>query len=137
MKQSAITQEDPMGCGVACVAFILNKTYKETIKLFPNPHDSKTKGFYCKEIIEALKRSNLSYAYKYIKNSKLKRLIYNDNSIVYLRRSKKYPAGHYLCRYKNLWMDSWTNFPNEDRKAGFRKKLPGRPIYVIFLAKII
>lgn len=132
MKQNATVQEDPMGCGVACASFITNKTYRATLKLFEKPDYSKTRGFCCKEIVRVLRQANLSYKYKYINNSKIKKMIYKNNTIVYLRRSKKYPAGHYLCRWNGLWMDSWINFPDENKKAGFRKRLPQKPIYVIY-----
>lgn len=131
MRRNAIVQEDSMGCGIACIAFVLDKTYQETLKLFLNSNNAKGKGFYCKEIVEAFKNAGLSCNYKYIKK-KRQRNIYENNSIVYIRKSKRYPAGHYLCRWNNLWMDSWINFPNENKKAGFRERLPGKSIYVIF-----
>jgi hypothetical protein len=46
-----------------------------------------------------------------------------------------YPEGHYLVRKGNIWMDSWINFKNNKKvfqaKSGFRKKLPGRAIYLV------
>ena len=132
MEKNPVKQENAMSCGVACVAFVLNIRYQKALKLFENAQNAEDKGFYCREIVEALEKKNLDSEYKYIKNPAIKRLIYKDDSIVYLRRSKKYPMVHYLCRWNTKWMDSWINFPDEDRNAGFRKRLPGKPIYVIF-----
>ena len=58
--------------------------------------------------------------------------MYQPNAIVYVKKSKKYPAGHYLCRLGHKWMDPWINFPDRDIQAGFRRRLPGKPVYVIF-----
>jgi hypothetical protein len=125
-----IVQEDPLGCGVACTASVLSISYKQAIELFPDGKKRvENEGFYCRDIIQALSKNGFHYSYKYlrvgIKN-------YEVNSIVYLRRSRHYPAGHFLARGENGWMDPWINFPNFPRLAGFRKRLPGKPIYIIF-----
>lgn len=126
-----IVQEDSFGCGVACVANILDITYLEALELFEDGQlKASTIGFYCKDILRVFEYKNIKYEYKYIK-PKLKKKIYKDKVIVFLKRSKKYPAGHYLCRINNKWLDSWINFPNENKKSGFRKRLPGKSIYLI------
>lgn len=124
-------QEDKLGCGVACVAFILSVDYKNALKLFiDGKRKAKFEGFLCKDLVVALRIAGLSYKFKYIK-AKIRKKIYKINTIVYLRKSKKYPLGHYLVRFENNWMDPWINFPNENKKAGFRKRLPEKPIYAI------
>lgn len=131
-----VAQKDVYGCSVACVAYILGLKYKNAKKLFSNSSYAKTRGFLCKDIINALKRKGLDYQYKRTK-PKIKTLIYKSNNIVFIARSKKYPAGHYLCRTKDKkWMDPWINFPSDIKKAksGFRKRLPCRAIYGIFSA---
>lgn len=126
-----VVQEDPYGCGAACLASVLAVTYQEALSLFTaGKKKAKTFGFYCREIAAALKKEGLEYEYKYIK-PKIKRKIYRDGTIVFVKRSKKYPAGHYLSRIDGKWMDPWINFPEENRKAGFRKRLPEKPIYGI------
>ena len=124
-----VKQENELGCGVACVAAILGRSYKNTQKLFPK-NKSETHGFIYKEIVRALNNGGLKYEYKYIK-PRLRVGIYEDRTIVFIQRSQKYPEGHYLVRARNKWMDPWINFPDKDRKAGFRKKLPGKAIYII------
>lgn len=127
-----VMQENPLGCSVACVAFILKISYQSSLTLFKKGESKAIKtGFYCKEIVEVLKNRGLCYEYKYIKN-KVKKKIYKAGSIIFIRRSKKNPTGHYLCRVGNVWMDPWINFPDIERKAGFRRKLPEKPIYVIY-----
>lgn len=54
MKQ--VAQKEGMGCGLACVASVVGKSYKETKKLFTNPQFSSTRGFYGSELVEALKK---------------------------------------------------------------------------------
>ena len=131
MNQIPIKQEDPMGCAVACTAFVLNINYQDSLKLFKNGKiKAKNKGFLCKEIVKALGYEGLRYEYKYISN-KVKRKIYKPGTIVFVKRSKKCPEGHYLYRANNKWMDSWINFPNKNIKAGFRKRLPEKSIYAI------
>ena len=128
---SPVKQEDELGCGVSCVAFILSISYENALDLFINGiRKAKSQGFLCKDLVTVLKKAGLSYEFKYIK-IKIRKKIYKENTIVYLRKSKKYPLGHYLVRSDNRWMDPWINFPSEDIKAGFRKRLPEKPIYSI------
>ncbi len=128
-----IKQEDPFGCAVACVASVLRIDYQEALHIFRDGNrKAKTTGFYCREIVSALEKEGLKYEYKYI-SSRFRKKIYKPGTIVFLRRSKKYPEGHYLCRTSSKeWMDSWFNFPSEKREAGFRKRLPEKSIYLIY-----
>ncbi|OGM96818.1 MAG: hypothetical protein A2816_00360 [Candidatus Yanofskybacteria bacterium RIFCSPHIGHO2_01_FULL_39_44] len=132
-----VKQKDMSGCAVACVAFVLGVSYSKALKLFKNGQKySKFRGFYCREVVQALIKGKVEYAYKHVSN-KTKRLVNLDKSIVFIKRSSKYPQGHYLCRTRNKWMDSWINFPDiSSVKAGFRTKLPGKPTYVIFRTKL-
>ena len=127
-----IFQEDELGCGVACTAFILGISYQDALSLF---EDGKSKadnaGFYCKEICKILMKNYKFYEFKYIK-PKNRYKMYKSNSIVFVKRSKKYKYGHFLARHDNTWMDPWINFPKYPRKSGFRKRIPGKPIYIIF-----
>ncbi len=130
-----IRQEDKLGCAVACVAFILNIDYKKALKLFASgERKAKDEGFYCKEIIMAFNNLGFGYQYKYTKK-RLQKKIYKENTIVFIKRCKRYPKGHYLTRFNNKWMDPWINFPKANIRAGFRKRLPGTPIYLVFQTK--
>lgn len=126
-------QEDNFGCAVACVAFIVNIKYKDAIKFFKNGEKrvKSVPDFYCREIVEILKNAGFYYQHKYIK-PKIRNKIYQQNTIVFIKKSKKYSYGHYLVRYNNKWMDPWINFPNKEKIAGFRRRLPGKSIYAIF-----
>jgi|GEM_PF-597686 len=130
-----IAQENPLGCGIACLAFVLGFDYQKTLRLFKKGRQkANNKGFYCRELVKVLNSQGRNFEYRYIKG-KTRKKIYQDNVIVFIKRSKKYPLGHYLCRYKNLWMDPWINFQKnrniKETKAGFRKRLPGHSIYAI------
>ena len=126
-----IVQEDLFGCAPACVACILDLNYSRALRIFKNGKKYvRSMGFFCSEIVEALRKTGREYEYRHI-NSKIKKRIYLGGTIVFIKRSTRYPVGHYLCRAKNKWMDPWINFPNLAAKAGFRKRLPGKPIYAI------
>ena len=126
-----IAQENNFGCGVACTAFLLKINYAVAVGLFEMGEEKTDKtGFKCKDIVKVLNEFGLRYIYKHV-GFKIKNKIYSSGVIVFIRRSKKYPSGHYLVRYRNKWMDSWINFPRMDRQAGFRRRLPGQPIYMI------
>lgn len=131
MTKISIRQEDKLGCAVACTAFLLDITYQDSLKLFKNgKYRAGNKGFFCKDMITVLKKAGLKYEYRYIRN-KIRRKIYKPKTVVYVKKSKKYPHGHYLVRFDNKWMDPWINFPDKYIKAGYRKRLPERPIYAI------
>ncbi|MDE1855517.1 MAG: hypothetical protein KGH57_04345 [Candidatus Micrarchaeota archaeon] len=134
--KKAIKQKDSFGCGIACVAFVNNVDY-ETAKrnYFGVNQKAVTTGYLCKDMVMALQRAGKEYCYKYIK----KPMALKEDTIVFIKRSKRYPDGHYLAKSKLGWMDPWINFdikrPNvEEAQAGFRKRLPGRPIYAIIRA---
>jgi hypothetical protein len=126
-----VKQEDELGCVIACVAFILNLTYKETIKLFENGKQraKEIPNFYCPEIVEILNQKGLCYAW--IKLDKIP-TNYPDQSLVFIKANNKLPFGHFLVRHNNTWIDSWINLPSLNIQAGFRKNLPGVPSYLIF-----
>lgn len=128
-----VTQKDGFGCGIACTASVLDLTYEKTKNLFSNSKQAKDFGFLCKDIVNALKKKGFAYEYKYVK-PKIKKRIYKQGTIVFITRSKRFPAGHYLTRdEKKGWMDPWINFLSQmsKSKSGFRKRLPGKPIYAI------
>ncbi|MDH5533009.1 MAG: cysteine peptidase family C39 domain-containing protein [Candidatus Pacebacteria bacterium] len=131
----SVTQKDPYGCGLACVSFLLQKQYQDVAE-YIDQNKAKTYGFTCKELVNLLVKFNLNYQYKYLK-PKLKKKIYDSGTIVFIKRSKRYPSGHYLVRYKDGWMDPWINFSIRAKlssaQSGFRKRLPGSPVYALFL----
>lgn len=128
-----VRQEDGLGCAVACVAFVLKRPYSEVVELFD---DGKRRvkneaNFYCPEIVRILNSSGLNYSWKKLSNNNLG-LINKHYSIVFIKKSKSHPFGHFLTRYNDMWMDSWINLPEKNIKAGYRDKLPGTPTYVIY-----
>lgn len=129
----AVKQEDNLGCAVACVAFVLKLPYSNALTLFK---DGKRRvkekaSFYCPEIVQILKTSGLNYSWKKISVSNLS-LTKNNYSVVFIKKSKSHPFGHFLVRYNEKWMDPWINLPEKNIKAGFRNELPGDPTYAIY-----
>ena len=128
---SPIKQQHSYGCGIACVAYITKVRYQDVINSIDDgANKAENKGFFCKELTGFLKNNGLHYRWKYI-NIKTRNKIYHQGTIVFIKRSKRYPSGHYLARNGNTWMDPWINFPDAIIKAGFRKRLPGKVIYAI------
>lgn len=126
-----IRQEHSYGCGVACVAFILQTDYATILNTIEKgKYKAENIGFFCKELTSLLNNRGNAYKWRYIK-PKLRKIIYASNVVVFIKRSKKYPAGHYLVRFDDRWMDSWINFPDFPIKANFRKRLPGKAVYAI------
>lgn len=129
-----VTQKDDYGCSVACVAFHLGISYRKASSLMGR-HKAENKGFNGREIESVLKKYGLNYTFNYLK-PKLKKKIYKDKVIVFIKRSKNYPSGHYLVRYRGFWMDPWINFKQNKNiraaKSGYTKRLPERPIYALF-----
>ena len=132
--QKSITQEFDYGCGIACFAFALQITYKQAETLLGAKQAASTR-FWVKDLTAALSNAGKIYHAKYVK-LRLRKDIYDEGTIVLIRRSKHYPAGHYLIRHGNQWMDPWINLPfNKDinkAQSGFRKRLPGSPMYALF-----
>ena len=129
-----ITQEHDFGCGIACLAFICQLPYLQVVN-YLGIIKANNSGFTCKELVRGLEHFGLSYDYKYIKSS-LRKSIYKNGTIVFIKRSKKYPYGHYLTYHNGKWADSWINLPYDknitNAKSGYRKRLPDKPIYMIF-----
>jgi len=127
-----IAQETPMGCGVACVANLLQISYKKALKLFDKPKKHVEKGFYCREIINALEKVGLDYDFRKI-SCKTKHYLKKNNIIVFVKEGKDDIYGHYFVKTEKEWIDSWSNWPMiNPAKAGLRKKLPGKPLWVIY-----
>ncbi len=135
--RKSITQEFEYGCGIACYAFALDINYKQAVELL-GPKQAFSNRFWVNDLTKALNEAGLNYKSRHI-NDKLRKSIYKNGTIVLIRRSKKYIAGHYLIRYKDCWMDPWINLPSDSNisnaESGFRKRLPGSPMYALFPGK--
>ena len=126
-----VAQKHTMGCGIACVASAAGVSYDEALSK-TNVGLAGTRGYYLREIKEALKRLGLHYEHRKY-GDKYKHLLENEGTIVFIKRSKDEPAGHYLLRTKNGWMDSWINYPSiSPAEAGFQGELTGEPQWVLF-----
>jgi hypothetical protein len=128
-----ITQEDGMGCGVACVAFVANTTYRQALMRL-NEHQASTAGYHLKELVGALYTFGRTYKHKHAKK-RSNSYTYPEGAIVFINRSKKYPYGHYLVRHDAQWMDPWINILQDEKvgnaKSGYRQRLPGQAQWII------
>jgi hypothetical protein len=134
MLKPTVIQEHGLGCGRACVAFTLGRSYA-ALSAELTDAQARTVGFSHRELVRALAAHNRSYSSYYLKPPK-RRLIYREGVIVFIKRSKHYPHGHYLVRHHGAWMDPWFNSRDGEgigvAISGYRRRLPGRPIYGIF-----
>ncbi len=132
-----VTQEDDMGCGAACVAFVANKTYQQAVKVLGR-QKARSVGFQLKELVDALSQYGLSYRFKHFKLG-MKQTIYQEGVIVFIKRSDRYPYGHYLVRHNGLWADPWINLVLDknlkNAKSGYRKRLPGEVQWAVLPKK--
>lgn len=129
MNMKPVAQEDFLGCGLACVAFILRVPYQTIYHYIPNGKEKAGyQGFTCRELVEILQQHGRIYTVHHRKSIKQ---AFPKGTIVFLKRSKQYPAGHFLCLGDTGWMNSWINFPDLHVKAGFHKELPGEIQYYI------
>lgn len=57
--RTPITQEDEMGCGAACVAFVANISYKEAAEILGSAQ-AKTSGYRLKKLVTGLSTLGLT-----------------------------------------------------------------------------
>jgi hypothetical protein len=120
----AVAQEDPMGCGLACVAAIADVSYEDVLELVDEDKAEET-GYYCPDLIDALDEFGLEYEYRRVESAEVSR-----GSIVFVE-AEQYPHGHFLAKTETGWMNPWSNYPDEPQEAGFQDELPGRPTWVV------
>ncbi|MBP6859153.1 MAG: hypothetical protein KBC69_00815 [Candidatus Magasanikbacteria bacterium] len=134
-------QKDINGCGIACLANLLNKSYDEVKKDFESKFYTIEKGIKIFDIVKYLKTHNLDYKSKFFNQNKRYKINLQEadkfskieGSITLIVKNTKYPIGHYLLRVKGGWVDPWYDFPSIDRvRAGVRKQLPNSPWYVLY-----
>ncbi len=134
-------QKDLNGCGIACLANLLDKDYDIVKKDFEKKFYTIEKGTKMFDIVNYLKTQKLNYKSKFFNQNKKYKLnkVEADKfsripgSITLIAKNEKYPIGHYLLRTKNGWIDPWYDFPSIDNvKVGVRKELPGNPWYVLY-----
>lgn len=128
----SITQKLDYGCGVACFAFVCNMNFEEAI-IFLGKQYSVKHGWKPSDLVTALTKYGARYRNHYVR--KKHNIDYPTGSIVLIERSKDYPFGHYLTLTAQGWMDPWINLPEtnniQEAKSGFRKELPGKPMYAL------
>lgn len=131
MKKS-ITQELDYGCGVACLAFVLDISFQQALDVLGKDYSVKH-GWRPSDLVSALNKNGFSYRNNYVRKKQINN--YPDGTIVLIARSLEYPVGHYLVLKNNQWMDPWINMHKdnllEHAKSGYRSKLPGVAMYAL------
>jgi hypothetical protein len=128
-----ISQEHTLGCAVACVAYRLGISYSEALSRFRDPQNAWKRGYYCGEVVEALKQGGLLYQFSEYTGNQLSAFLEREGTFVFLEPNVEYPSGHYLIRTAAGWMNPWTNFPQMiPVQSAIVESLPGRVAWVIF-----
>lgn len=121
-----------MGCGVACVAARIGRSYFATYRRHFRGKvtgDDAHRGYARTAIIAALADAGLAYVLRrFAEKSTQRRRRQADRSpegtIVFVTVGR---VGHYLLRHRNGWMD---------RLKGFTRRLPRSAIPRTFLAEV-
>ena len=131
-RRKPVTQKHGTGCAVACVAFVLGRTYDQALKCFATPSHAWGRGYFCREVADALQSVGLRARWHRLRRTRERRN-FRPGTIVYVGVSRRYPLGHYLVRTKQGdWMNPWVNFPViAPAKSAFVRRLPGIACYRI------
>lgn len=133
-RSQSVKQEHTLGCAVACVAFRHSVSYGQALSLFGDPQNAWKRGYLCEDVVDALAQAGLRYQWETYDYEKHSSLLEREGTIVFIGPSETdYPAGHYLIRAKDGWMNSWVNFPRMlPVQSGFQNNLRGCVEYVIW-----
>jgi hypothetical protein len=122
-----------MGCAVACLAARIGVDYDIALDYFDHPSLAWTRGVYCHELVEALRRAGYAYSFQEYDEVSHLEFMQRENVIVFVGPCEGYPAGHYLLRQEGGWMNSWSNSPRiHPIEARVEPELPGPALYVLF-----
>lgn len=128
-----VSQEHPMGCSVACVASLCGLSYQKALLLFEIPELAWRRGYYCGEIVQALKNKKLTFKFEEFENKKHKEKLSKNGTIIFTDPDKNYPSGHFFLRAEKGWMNPWSNYPQMiPVKSAIQKEISGRISYIIF-----
>lgn len=128
-----VTQEHPLGCAVACVAARCGITYIRALGLFSARENAWLRGYHCEEIVEALARAGLEYCFESFALDRHALALEREGTIIFVGPCADYPAGHYLVRAHDGWMNSWANYPLiRPAAAAYQVSPPGRVDWIIF-----
>jgi hypothetical protein len=132
----AVAQEHALGCAVACVASRCGVTYARAHWLFATKENAWVRGYYCSEVVDALARAGYRYAFESFVEASHSTLLERPGTIVFVGPCARYPAGHFLIRWRDGWMNSWLNYPQMiPIEAGFASAVPGPIQFVMFEAE--
>ena len=130
-------QHDINGCGIATLANLFGLDYLTVKSEFEERFYSIKNGIKVTDVVKYLAFKGLKYKAKHVNLLKISaseaiNLAKQNNSIVLIKRSEKYPIGHFFLRKDGFWIDPWYNLPSINNvHSGVRDSLPNLPMYVI------
>lgn len=128
-----VAQEHALGCGVACVASVLGKTYQSALKLFEHPQHAYIRGYYCRELASVLCSQGYPYIYKKYKPQEHRKVLSLIGTIVFTKPNLTYLEGHYWLKTSRGWMNPWANSPKINFvKAEYQKRVPKDISWVVY-----
>lgn len=127
-KYRVVTQKTPGGCGVACLASLLGKSFEtvllELIEMTGRSNLGKF-GIKIEDIKKYLSKKGIYYSRRKPTPLNLENIPIGSIALVkYTVSDTLYKDTHYLLKCPRGWMESWGNFRmNNPTKAFYRKRL--------------
>ena len=129
-----VVQIDEWGCGVACIASLLNISYEDAYWLARQEKgesiSSRSPGLEIHHIAMILQQKGIHVVADW-----QERKDFPVGTILFLEGPGPYDGGHYILRVDKGWMDPWVNIhnPDEARQAKIIKNYPVRTIFSVAL----
>ena len=109
ISQRAVAQQGPMGCGVACVAYLARRDYDIALREFFGPlrGDDRRAGYTQKAPVTALAQAGLRYSKRVLRGSTVPARLATipPAAVIYVKRCDGDRPGHYVVRVAGGWMD--------------------------------
>ena len=124
LKSKPISQGHAMGCGLACVAYLVGKSYRSVLAADSDQTRAWTRGYYCPELVELLFQFGLKYTWRELKRGSSATKI-PVGSIVFEKPTLSCPAGHFLVKVADgVYMNPWINAPSiKGVRAGYQNNV--------------
>ena len=132
-----VKQEDDFGCGLACIAYLTNKKYRQITNLNPeNLQRATTNGYRGKFLADILNSLDPESKWKTKYCGKTLNPKIPNNSIIYIAKNDKYKFGHYIVKTEFGFMNPFSNLTEvlgDSKKsvAKFEKKICGVPVLTV------
>jgi hypothetical protein len=127
-----VTQKEEWGCGVACVASLLDVSYEEAKALLKDEKGKSvnkgTPGLELHHIAIALQKRDVKVIADWEDRSD-----FPNGTIVCIADDALYEGEHYMLKTPKGWMDPWSNMGEMPRRAEFRNDYPDGTWFLVAL----